>query len=90
MPPEQSEFSGAFYEMSETFNRDVGPCRRNGITQLLQIGWRYIHAVNSPLHHIPRMLYGVEVWGLTRPLKYTELTVMFQAMFFRSSVVQCW
>jgi hypothetical protein len=52
--------------------------------------WWYIYAVNSPFLRIPKMLYCVEVWGLCRLLKYTTLAVMFQAMFFHSSIVQFW
>lgn len=31
-------------------------------TQLLQIGWLHIHDTNLPLHHIPNLLYWIEIW----------------------------
>jgi hypothetical protein len=37
LPPEHPEFFGAFYKLSERFHWDVGPCWRDGITQLLHI-----------------------------------------------------
>jgi hypothetical protein len=43
----------------------------------------------SPFHLIPKMLYWIDN-GDCRPLKQTELAVMFQQMFYHSSIVQCW
>ncbi len=53
----------------ETFLRDVGPYWPDSITQLLQICRLHIHDVNLPFHHIPKMLYWIEIWWLWRSLE---------------------
>ena len=47
-------------------------------SNLLQICQLYIHVVNLLVHHIPKVLYWIEIWWLWRPLGYSELIVMFK------------
>lgn len=47
LDPEWPELFGVFYMVSEEFHRDVCPCRRDGITQLLRIGRRYVNYISS-------------------------------------------
>ncbi len=48
--------------MLETFLRDFGPYCHDSITQLLQICRLHIHDENFPFHHIPKVLYWIEIW----------------------------
>jgi hypothetical protein len=61
---------------SATYHGDnVGPCWRDGITQLLQIGQRHIHVANSPFHLIPKILCWV--WSATM-FRYTVVLSWYQ------------
>jgi hypothetical protein len=71
--PEHPEFFKAWI-LQEAFLGDVGPWWHDGITQLLQIGRRYIHATKCPFHLIPKMLYWV--WS----------AIMFRHAVFNSSL----
>ncbi len=53
-----------FNKVLETFLRDFGPYWHDSITQLLQI-----YDVNLPFHHIPKVLYWIEIWWLWRPFE---------------------
>ncbi len=53
----------------ETFLRDFGPYWHDSITQLLQICRLHIHDANLPFHHIPKVLYWIEIWWLWRPFE---------------------
>ncbi len=53
-----------FNKVLETFLRDFGPYWHDSITQLLQICRLHIHDVNLPFHHIPKVLYWIEIWWL--------------------------
>ncbi len=55
-----------FNKVLETFLRDFGPYWHDSITQLLQICRLHIHDVNLSFHHIPKMLYWIEIWWLWR------------------------
>ncbi len=55
-----------FNKMLETLLRDFGPYCHDSITQLLQICRLHIHDENLPFHHIPKMLYWIEIWWLWR------------------------
>ena len=50
-----------FNRVLETFLRDFSPYWHDCITQLLQIYPLRIHDVNLPFHHIPKMLYWIEI-----------------------------
>jgi len=43
------------------------------ITQLLQMCRLHIHDVNLLFHHIPKLLYWIEIWCLWRPFECSEL-----------------
>ncbi len=58
-----------FNEVLETFFWDFGPYWHESITQLLQICRLHIHDVNLPFHHIPKVLYWIEIWWLWRPFE---------------------
>ncbi len=62
----------------EAFVRDFGPYWHDSITQLLQICRLHIHDVNLPFHHIPKVLYWIEIWWLWRTFELSELIVMFK------------
>ncbi len=51
-----------FNKVLETFLRDFGPYCHDSITQLLQICRLHIHDVNLSFHHIPKVLYWIEIW----------------------------
>ncbi len=53
-----------FNKVLETFLRDFGPYWHDSITQLLQICLLHIHDENLSFHHIPKLLYWIEIWGL--------------------------
>ncbi len=55
-----------FNKVLETFLRDFGPYWHDSITQLLQICRLHIHDENLPFHHIPKVLYWMEIWWLWR------------------------
>ncbi len=55
-----------FNKVLETFLRDFGPYWHDSIMQLLQICRLHIHDVNLPFHHIPNVLYWIEIWWLWR------------------------
>ncbi len=55
-----------FNKVLKTFLRDVSPYWPDSITQLLQICRLHIHDVNLPFHHIPKVLYWIEIWWLWR------------------------
>ncbi len=57
-----------FNKVLETFLRDFGSYYHDSITQLLQICRLHIHDVNLSFHHIPKVLYWIEIWWLWRPL----------------------
>lgn len=63
----------------ENFFRDFGSCWHDSITQLLQIFALHIHEANLPSHHIPKVLYSIEIWWLWSWFEYSELAYMFQA-----------
>ncbi len=58
-----------FNKVLETFLRDFGPYWHDSITQFLQICRLHIHDVNLPFHHIPKVLYWIEIWWLWRPFE---------------------
>ncbi len=58
-----------FNKVLETFLRDFGPYWHDSITQLLQICRLHIHDANLPFHHIPKVLYWIEIWWLWRPFE---------------------
>ncbi len=66
-----------FNKVLETFLRDFGPYWHDSITQLLQICRLHKHDVNLSFHHIPKVLYWIEIWWLWRPW-VKELIVMFK------------
>ncbi len=51
-----------FNKVLETFFSDFGPYRHDSITQLQQICRLHIHDTNLPFHHIPIVLYLIEIW----------------------------
>ncbi len=51
-----------FNKVLETFLRDFGPYWHDSITQLLQICRLHIHDDNLSFHHIPKVLYWIEIW----------------------------
>ncbi len=51
-----------FNKVLQTFLRDFGPYLHDSITQLLQICRLHIHDANLPFHHIPKVLYWIEIW----------------------------
>ncbi len=55
-----------FNKVLETLLRDFGPYWHDSITQLLQICRLHIHDENLSFHHIPKMLYWIEIWWLWR------------------------
>ncbi len=55
-----------FNKVLETFLRDFGLYWYDNITQLLQICHLLIHDVNLSFHHIPKVLYWIEIWWLWR------------------------
>ncbi len=55
-----------FNEVLETFLRDFGSYCHDSITQLLQICRLHIHDENLSFHHIPKVLYWIEIWWLWR------------------------
>ncbi len=57
------------HKVLEAFLKDVGPYRQDSIMQLLQICRLHIHDVNLSFHHIPRVLYWIEIWWLWRPFE---------------------
>ncbi len=67
-----------FNKVLETLLRDFGPYWHDSITQLLQICRLHIHDANLPFHHIPKVLYWIEIWWLWRPFEESELIVMFK------------
>ncbi len=58
-----------FNKVLETFLRDFGPYCHDSITQFLQICRLHIHDVNLSFHHIPKVLYWIEIWWLWRPFE---------------------
>ncbi len=58
-----------FNKVLETFLRDFGPYWYDSITRLLQICRLHIHDANLPFHHIPKVLYWIEIWWLWRPFE---------------------
>ncbi len=46
--------------------------RHDSIMQLLQICRLHIHDANLPFHHIPKVLYWIEIWWLWRPFEESE------------------
>jgi len=46
------------------------PYWHDSITQWLQICWLLIHDVNLLFHHIPKLLYWIEIWRLWMPFEY--------------------
>ncbi len=57
---------------------DFGPYWQESIRQLLQICRLHIHNANLPFHHIPKVLYLIEIWWLWRPFEESELIVIFK------------
>ncbi len=55
-----------FNKVLETFLRDFGSYWHDSITQFLQICRLHIHDVNLSFHHIPNVLYWIEIWWLWR------------------------
>ncbi len=84
-----------FNKVLETFLRDFGPYWHDSITQLLQICQLHIHA-NLPFHHIPKVLYWIEIWWLWRPFEWSELIVLFKKTSLRwfellwHGALSCW
>lgn len=35
-----------------------------GISELLDILWLYLAALNAPIHNVPEVLNWIEVWGI--------------------------
>ncbi len=65
-----------FNKVLETFLRDFGPYWHDSIKQLLQICRLHIHDANLPFHHIPKVLYWIEIWWLWKPwVKWTHCHV---------------
>ncbi len=62
-----------FNKVLETFLRDFGPYWHDSITQWLQICRLHIHDVNLLFHHIPKVLYWIEIWWLWRLLVFEIL-----------------
>ncbi len=58
-----------FNKVLETLLWDFGPYWHDRITQLLQICRLHIHDVNLSFHHIPKVLYWIEIWWLWRPFE---------------------
>lgn len=52
-----------------------GPYRHDRITQLLQICQLHVHDENLIFHHIPKLVYWIEIWRLRRQLEHSELYV---------------
>ncbi len=64
-----------FNKVLETFLRGFGPYWHDSITQICRL---YIQDVNLSFHHIPKLLYWIEIWWLWRPFEESELIVMFK------------
>lgn len=45
-----------------------GPYRHDRITQLLQICQLHVHDENLIFHHIPKLVYWIEIWRLRRAI----------------------
>ncbi len=58
-----------FNKVLEIFLRDFVPYWHDSITQLLQFCRLHIHDENLPFHHIPKVLYWIEIWWLWRPFE---------------------
>jgi len=56
-----------FNKVLKAFFRNVGPYWSDSILQLMEI------RVRVPFHHIPKMLYWVEIWWVWRPFWYSQL-----------------
>lgn len=52
-----------------------GPYRHDRITQLLQICQLHVNDENLIFHHIPKLVYWIEIWRLRRQLEHSELYV---------------
>lgn len=61
---------GIFHKLQETVLGDSGLFWHDNITKLLHIWLMQI----SPLHHIPKVLYYIEIWWQWKPFEYRELT----------------
>ncbi len=62
-----------FNKVLETFLRDFCLYSHDRITQLLQICRLHIQDVNLPFHHIPKVLYWIEILWLWRPFEYCHV-----------------
>ncbi len=58
-----------FNKVLETFLWDFGPYWHDRITQLPHICRLHIYDANLPFHHIPMVLYWIEIWWLWRPFE---------------------
>ncbi len=67
-----------FNKVLETLLKNFGPYWHDSITQLLQNCRLHIHYANLPFHHIPKVLYCIEIWWLWRPFEWSELIAMFK------------
>lgn len=51
----------------------------------------HAHAASLLFYHITKTLYWIQIWWLRRPLKYTELIVIYRdAGFFWHAKLSCW
>ncbi len=68
----QNCFNSSWHRLNkvlETLLRDFGPYWHDSITQLLQICRLHIHDANLSFHHIPKVLYWIEIWWRWRPFE---------------------
>ncbi len=70
-----------FNKVLETFLRDFGPYWHDSITQFLQICQLHIHDANLPFHHIPKMLYWIEI---CTSLLFVCTSLLFILLFIKS------
>ncbi len=70
-----------FNKVLETFLRDFGPYWHDSITQFLQICRLHIHDANLPFHHIPKMLYWIEICTF---LLFVCTSLLFILLFIKS------
>ncbi len=86
-----------FNKVLETFLRDFGPYWHDSKTQFLQICRLHIHDVNLPFHHIPKMLYWIDIWWLEAIwVKWTNCHVQetslrwFELCDMSHGALSCW
>jgi len=56
-----------FNKVLKALFTNVGPYWQDSILQLMEINGVHIQGTKLPFHHIPKMLYWVEIWWLWGP-----------------------